>query len=73
MLMNTLSLEKSPRAGSAGQPSFDEVAHYAHLILQHEGRPLSALPDCQREAELQLWAERSFRGASEKRAVRHST
>ncbi len=63
MIMKILSLEKFPRLAAAFRPPLAEIEYYARIILQHEGRPLSALPDCLREAELQLWADRSF-GAS---------
>jgi hypothetical protein len=61
--MKILALAKLPRLIDALRPPFEEIDFYAGLILQHEGLPPSALPDCRREAELQLWAERSC-GAS---------
>ncbi len=62
--MNMLSplTKKIPQLIAALRPSFDEIECYARIILQHEGRPLSALPDCRREAELHLWADRSLDG-----------
>lgn len=57
--MSVLS-RKSPSLVKTLRPSLDETERYARLILHHEGRPPSALPDCRREAELQLWADRSF-------------
>jgi hypothetical protein len=66
--MNILSLEKFPRLISALRPPLEEIEFYARVILQHEGHPPSALPDCRREAELQLWADRcSRRPAGRKR------
>jgi hypothetical protein len=58
--MSMLS-SKSPRLDESFRPSQDETERYAHVILAHEGRPVSSLADCRREAELQLWADRSFR------------
>jgi hypothetical protein len=57
--MKILSLGKLPRLIEALRPPLEEIDYYARMILQHEGLPPSALPDCRREAELQLWAERS--------------
>lgn len=54
------------------RPSLDETEQYARLILEHEGRPASSLRDCQREAELQLWADRSFRPRAARRAGRRA-
>jgi hypothetical protein len=68
--MNMLSVEKITPSVGVRRPSLEEVAHYARMILQHEGRPLSALPDCEREAELQLWAVRSFGDSSGRRSAR---
>lgn len=60
--MNFLSQE--PRRPAKTQlPTVDETECYAHIILQHEGRPASSLPDCRREAELQLWADRNIIGS----------
>jgi len=56
--MKIPSLEKIPRFIDAFRPPLEEIEYYARVILQHEGHPLSALPDCRREAELQLWADR---------------
>ena len=58
--MKTSSVAKYPKLVRALRPSSDEVEQYARVILEHEHRPNSALPDCQREAELQLWAMRSL-------------
>jgi hypothetical protein len=57
-----LSLKKLPRLIATLRPSREETESYARLIVQHEGHPPSALPACRREAELQLWVERSFDG-----------
>lgn len=46
------------------RPAMDETEYYARIIMEHEGRPASSLPDCRREAELQLWADRSIRPRS---------
>ena len=54
---------KIPKLVRKLRPSVEEVDHYARLILQHEHQPISALPEAQREAELQLWAMRSLVGA----------
>jgi hypothetical protein len=54
--------KKFPRLIAALRPSLEEVDSYARIILHHEGRPPSALPDCRKEAELQLWAGRAFDG-----------
>lgn len=57
---------KIPKLVRKLRPSFEEVDHYARLILQHERQPMSALPEAQREAELQLWAMRALlRGRDE--------
>jgi len=58
--MNLIS-RKFPRLVAALRPTLDEIDFYAQIILQHEGRPASALADCRREAELQLWVDRSLR------------
>jgi hypothetical protein len=58
--MKTSSVAKYPQLVRALRPSSEEVEHYARIILKHEHRPKSALPACQREAELQLWAMRSL-------------
>jgi hypothetical protein len=42
------------------RPRADEVESYTAEILRHEGRSVAAIPDCRREAELQLWATRSL-------------
>lgn len=64
--MKTRALGHFPKLLRKFRPSFDEVDHYARLILQHEHQPESALPDCQREAEIQLWTVRSLlRGRDE--------
>jgi hypothetical protein len=57
--MKILSLGKLPQLIDAFRPPSEEIEWYARMILNHEGRPPSALPDCLREAELQLWANRS--------------
>ncbi|MEJ1974235.1 MAG: hypothetical protein WDM96_17785 [Lacunisphaera sp.] len=49
-----------PRLLRKLRPTFAEVDYYARLILRHEQRPLSALSDCRREAEIQLWIVRSL-------------
>lgn len=69
--MSMLS-RKSPSLDENFRPSLDETEHYAHIILEHEGRPVSSLPDCRREAELQLWAERSFSSRHAGRSGRRS-
>jgi hypothetical protein len=70
--MNMLSVEKpSLSVAGAKRPSLEEITQYARMILEHEGRPLSALPDCEREAELQLWAVRCFGRNSGRRHTRH--
>lgn len=51
---------KIPKLVRKLRPSFEEVDQYARLILQHEHRPLTALPEAQREAELQIWAMRAL-------------
>jgi hypothetical protein len=53
---------KVPKLIRKLRPSFEEVDQYARLILQHERRPASALPECQREAEIQLWTMRTLLG-----------
>jgi hypothetical protein len=58
--MKTSVLDRYPRFVGATRPSLEEVDRYGRAILQHEGRPLAALPDCLQEAELQLWAMRSL-------------
>lgn len=68
--MNILSLKKFPRLVEALRPPLAEIEYYARIILQHEGRPLSALPDCRKEAELQLWADRCFGASSGRRRSR---
>jgi hypothetical protein len=68
--MNMLSVDKVTPSFGARRPSLEEVEQYARMILQHEGRPLSALRDCEREAELQLWAVRSFGDSSGRRSTR---
>jgi hypothetical protein len=54
--MKPRTLKQLPRLLRKFRPSDTEVEHYARLILDHEGQPASALPACQREAEIQLWA-----------------
>jgi hypothetical protein len=57
--MKILSLGKLPGLIEAFRPPLEEIDTYARMILQHEGLPPSALSDCRREAELQLWADRA--------------
>ena len=42
------------------RPRPEEVDLYAAAILRHENRPDQAWARCRQEAELQLWAMRSF-------------
>jgi len=42
------------------RPPAEEVECYTAAILRHEGRSFAAIHACRREAELQLWAARSF-------------
>ncbi|HWA25838.1 MAG TPA: hypothetical protein VG734_09265 [Lacunisphaera sp.] len=64
--------QKFPRLIDALRPTFDEIECYARMILQHEGRPPSSLPDCRREAMLQLWVDRSFRSRAARKSTRRS-
>lgn len=64
--------QKFPRLIDALRPTLDEIEYYARAILQHEGRPVSALPDCRREAMLQLWASRSLGGRTARKSSRRS-
>lgn len=69
--MKKLPPGQYPKLVRALRPSTDEVEQYARVILEHEHRPKSALPDCQREAELQLWAMRSVQRTRRTLAALH--
>lgn len=54
--MKNLPAASSQDRPAINRPTYADIDSYAWLILQHERKPLSALPECRREAELQLWA-----------------
>jgi len=53
------------------RPRPEEVDLYAAAILRHENCPDQAWARCRQEAELQLWAMRSFQLVSPKGNLRN--